>query len=31
MDGAAYGGRRDSYNVLLIAKDGTATIFQSHH
>lgn len=30
MDGAAYGGRRDPYDVLLIAKDGSASIYQSH-
>ncbi|MEP7281311.1 MAG: DUF411 domain-containing protein [Rubrivivax sp.] len=30
MDGPAYGGRRDPYDVLLIAKDGSATVFQSH-
>lgn len=30
MDGAAYGGRRDAYDVLLIAKDGSTTVFQSH-
>lgn len=30
MDDAAYGGRRDPYDVLLVARDGTATVFQSH-
>ncbi len=30
MDGAAYAGRRDPYDVLLIAKDGSATVFQPH-
>ena len=30
MDGPAYGGRRDPYAVLLIGKDGTATVFQAH-
>jgi hypothetical protein len=30
MDGPAYGGRRDAYDVLLIAKDGSATVFQPH-
>jgi hypothetical protein len=30
MDGPAYAGRRDPYDVLLIAKDGSATVFQSH-
>ena len=31
MDGPAYGGRREPYEVLLIAKDGSATVFQTHH
>jgi len=31
MDGPAYGGRQDPYDVLLIARDGSATTFQSHH
>ena len=30
MDGPAYNGRRDPYDVLLIAKDGSASVFQSH-
>jgi hypothetical protein len=30
MDGAVYGGRRDPYDVLLLAKDGSATVFQAH-
>lgn len=30
MDGPAYGGRTDPYNVLLIQKDGSASVFQSH-
>jgi hypothetical protein len=30
MDGAAYGFRSDPYDVLLLAKDGSATVFQSH-
>ncbi len=30
MDGPAYGGRRDAYDVLLIAKDGTTKTYQSH-
>lgn len=30
MDGPAYEGRRDPYDVLLIAKNGSSTIFQSH-
>lgn len=30
MDGPAYGGRRDPYQVLLIRKDGTAEVFHSY-
>jgi hypothetical protein len=30
MDNAAYGGRKDPYDVLLIAADGKAQVFQSH-
>jgi hypothetical protein len=30
MDGAAYNGRKDPFDVLLIAKDGTSTIYQSY-
>ena len=30
MDGPAYGDRRDPYDVLLLAKDGSATVFQAH-
>jgi len=30
MDGPAYGGRRDAYQVLLIQKDGSAEIFTSY-
>lgn len=30
MDGAAYGGRRDAYQVLLIRKDGSAITFNSY-
>jgi hypothetical protein len=30
MDGPAYKGRRDPYDVLLIAKDGSASVFQAH-
>jgi hypothetical protein len=30
MDGPEYGGRRDPYEVLLIGKDGSATVFQSY-
>jgi hypothetical protein len=30
MDGPAYGGRRDAYQVLLIQKDGSSKIFNSY-
>lgn len=30
MDGTAYGGRRDAYQVLLIQKDGSAQVFTSY-
>ncbi len=30
MDGPAYGGRRDSYQVLLIAKNGSTSVFSSY-
>ena len=30
MDGPAYGGRRDAYQVLLIQKDGSAEVFTSY-
>lgn len=30
MDGPEYGGRQDAYDVLLVAKDGTTTVY-SHH
>lgn len=30
MDGPAYGGRKDAYDVLLIGKDGNSTVYQSH-
>jgi hypothetical protein len=30
MDGAVYGGRRDPYDVLLVARDGTSSVFSSH-
>lgn len=30
MDGAAYGGRRDPYQVLLIHKDGTSRVFNTY-
>ena len=30
MDGPAYGGRRDRYDVLLVLKDGSTQVFQRH-
>ncbi len=30
MDGPAYGGRRDPYDVLLVRKDGSSSVFESH-
>ena len=30
MDGPAYGGRKDPYDVLLVARDGTASIYRSY-
>ncbi len=30
MDGPVYRGRVDPYDVLLVAKDGSATVFQSY-
>jgi hypothetical protein len=30
MDGPAYGGRRDRYDVLLLRKDGSTSVFASH-
>lgn len=30
MDGPEYGGRKDPYEVLLVAKDGTTTVFQRY-
>lgn len=30
MDGPAYGGRRDAYQVLLIHKDGSARVFNAY-
>jgi len=29
MDGPAYGGRRDRYDVLLVQRDGTSRVFAS--
>jgi hypothetical protein len=31
MDAPDYGNRRDPYDVLLIARDGSATVFASYH
>lgn len=30
MDGPAYGGRKDPYDVLLVARDGTASVYRSY-
>lgn len=30
MDGPAYGGRRDAYQVLLIQRDGSNTVFSTY-
>lgn len=30
MDGPEYGGRQDPFEVLLVAKDGTTTVFQRY-
>ena len=30
MDGPEYGGRKDPYEVLLVAKDGSSTVFQNY-
>ncbi|MEZ5728435.1 MAG: DUF411 domain-containing protein [Burkholderiaceae bacterium] len=30
MDGPAYGGRKDPYDVLLVGRDGGARVFQSY-
>lgn len=31
MDGPLYQGRKDAYAVLLVQKDGNATVYQSYH
>ncbi|PJI98130.1 hypothetical protein CLU85_2935 [Acidovorax sp. 69] len=31
MDGPAYGNRRDAYDVLLVARDGSTRIFKSYN
>ena len=30
MDGEAYGGREDAFDVMLLARDGSATIYQHY-
>lgn len=30
MDGAVYQGRRDPFQVLLVQRDGTTTVFSNH-
>ena len=30
MDGEAYGGRKDPYDVLLLGKNGTHSVYQSY-
>jgi hypothetical protein len=30
MDGAAYGGRKDPFDVLLVKNDGTSQVFKSY-
>jgi hypothetical protein len=30
MDGPDYGNRRDPYQVLLVERDGRATVYQSY-
>ena len=30
MDGAVYQGRKDPFNVLLLAKDGSSTVFHAY-
>lgn len=30
MDGAVYGGRKDAFDVLLLAKDGSAKVYQHY-
>ena len=31
MDGAVYGDRRDPYDVLLVAHDGSTRVFNSYN
>jgi hypothetical protein len=30
MDGPAYGGRRDAYDVLLVHRGGAARVYQAY-
>lgn len=30
MDGEAYGGRKDAFDVLLLARDGSATVYRHY-
>ena len=30
MDGEVYGGRRDEYSVMLLARDGSASVYQKY-
>lgn len=30
MDGPVYGGRRDAYDTVLVLRDGSGQVFQSH-
>lgn len=30
MDGPAYGGRKDKFATLLVLRDGTSSVYQSH-
>ena len=30
MDGPVYGGRRDQYDTVLVLRDGSSKVFQSH-
>ncbi|MFD1712413.1 DUF411 domain-containing protein [Ottowia flava] len=30
MDGPVYGGRRDAYDTVLVLRDGSSRVFQSH-
>ena len=30
MDGPAYGKRKDAYNVMLLSRDGGASVYQNY-